>query len=358
VGRRAKGEGSITYNTSKGKWQGSCLLPNGKRTYVYADSQREVARRLGEVRRKVQAQIDVVNARAPLAVFLAHWLDENQPNWKPSTYERNEALCRVHLVPHIGNVALDAIDVPLVQKWLRTLRDRHASTDLPARALKVLRAVLRAAVEWRLIDHNPAMLVQIPKHTPQRGTALAPAQAAVLLAQVEGHRLEALYHLALTLGLRRGELLALRWADIDLDAATLTIQDGKTAAARRTLPLDIAPAPGARDLVALLREHWQRQLVERAALPLTWQEQGLVFPSEVGTPLLPRNLYRHFKNTLTQAGLPDVRFHDLRHTALTRLAERGVPPAVVQAVAGHTTPGLALQVYTHANLDAVRAALG
>jgi integrase len=182
--------------------------------------------------------------------------------------------------------------------------------------------------------------------------ALTQAQAAALLEAVEGHRLEALYHLALALGLRRGELVDLRWADIDLDGATLTVQGGKTAAARRTLPLSAA-------LVERLREHWRRQQAERAALPLTWQEHGRVFASEVGTPLNGRNLYRHFKQLAQRAGLAeDIHFHDLRHTALTRLAERGTPPAVVQAIAGHTTPTLALQVYTHAELDALRAAIG
>jgi IS1 family transposase len=108
-----------------------------------------------------------------------------------------------------------------------------------------------------------------------------------------------------------------------------------------------------------LRQHWQRQQQERAALPLTWQKHGRVFSSEIGTPLPPRNLYRHFERLRALATIPDdLHFHDLRHTALTRLAERGTQPAVVQAIAGHTTPTLALQVYTHAELDALRAAIG
>lgn len=349
--RRAKGEGSITYNRSKDKWQGSYPLPDGRRLYVYADTQKEAVRRLGELRRKVQAQIDVVSARAPLSVFLDHWLEEHRPNWQPRTYIHNEMVCRLHIVPGLGNIALDSLDVPRVQRWLRALREQQVSTDLPGRALRVLRAALNAAVAWRILDYNPATLVRTPKHSPKRGIALTAAQTATLLATVEGHRLAALYHIALTLGLRRGELLALRWADIDFQAGTLTVQGGKTAAAHRTLPLDSC-------LIARLRQHWQHQIAERAALPLTWHEHGLVFPSEVGTPMIARNLYRHFKQTLRVAGLPDARFHDLRHTALTRLAERGAPPGVVQAIAGHTSPALALQVYTHANLDALRAALG
>jgi integrase len=348
--RRAKGEGSITYNRSKGKYQGSYLKPDGRRGYVYANSQREVSRLLADLRRRIDAKLDVTSARATVEAFLTHWLEENRPNWKAKTYRHNEVVCRLHIAPHIGNVKLDALDVPTIQRWLHKLRADHHSTDLPPRALGVLRTALNAAVAWRILDHNPAMLVQKPKHERRRGIALTPAQSAALLAQVAGHRLEALYYIALTLGLRQGELVNLRWASIDLDAAKLTIEEGKTPAAWRTLPLDPA-------MVDHLRRHWEAQCAERAALSLTWQEHGLVFPSEVGTRLIERNLYRHFERLRTQAGLPsDVIFHDLRHTALTRLAENGAPPAVVQAIAGHTTPGLALQVYTHTDLDALRAA--
>jgi integrase len=355
--RRAKGEGSITYNSKKDKWQGSYQTPDGKRAYVYANTQRECARKLGELRRKVQSQIDVVSARAALSVFLNHWLAEKQPTWQPKTYTHNEVVCRLHITPHIGHIALDSLDVPTVQRWLRTLREQ-GSTDTPARALKVLKAALQAAVNWRIIDYNPAALVQAPKHTARRGIALTIPQVDTLLATVAGHRLEALYHIAVTLGLRRGELVELRWADVNWDAATLTVQGGKTPAAHRTLPLDIAYKAGAPTLLTVLRDHWQHQIAERAALPLTWQEHGYMFPSEVGTKLLARNLYRHFKSVLRRAGLPDVCFHDLRHTALTLLAMRKAPPAVVQAIAGQTTPGLALQIYTHVNLDALRAAFG
>jgi len=350
--RRAKGEGSITYNNSKGRWQGSYQTPEGKRAYVYADSQRECARKLNDLRRRVDSRLDVVSARASLSAFLTHWLEENRADWRPATYEHNEGVCRLHITPHLGTTALEEITVPAIQRWLRTLRADTASTDTPLRSLRVLRAALNAAVRWRILDYNPAALVQMPRHERRRGVALSQAQTAALLAQVEGHRLEALYHVVLTLGLRRGELIALQWADVDLNGATLTVRGGKTAAARRTLPLSAA-------LVEQLREHWRRQQQERAALPLTWQEHGRVFASEVGTPMQARNVYRHFKQLAQRAGLPDtVTFHDLRHTALTRLAERGTPPAVVQAIAGHTTATLALQVYTHADLNALRAAIG
>jgi integrase len=230
-------------------------------------------------------------------------------------------------------------------------------TDTPARALKVLKAALQAAVNWRIIDYNPAALVQAPKHTARRGIALTIPQVDTLLATVAGHRLEALYHIAVTLGLRRGELVELRWADVNWDAATLTVQGGKTPAAHRTLPLDIAYKAGAPTLLTVLRDHWQHQIAERAALPLTWQEHGYMFPSEVGTKTSERNLDRHFKSALQAAGLPDVPFHWLRHTALTRLAEANTPPAVLQAIAGHTHFSTTLEIYVHIGTNEQRSAI-
>lgn len=173
-----------------------------------------------------------------------------------------------------------------------------------------------------------------------------------------------LYVVAATLGLRRGELLGLRWSDLDLDAGTaaigqtvqrtatrLHLQDTKTEESESVLPL-----PEWTWLVLL--DHQERQRRERARLAEVWQEHGLVFPSEVGTPMEPRNLNRHFAALRERAGCPDVRLHDLRHTVVSLLMELGVPPHVVQAIARHADVKLTLKVYSHANLDAMRQALG
>ncbi len=145
-------------------------------------------------------------------------------------------------------------------------------------------------------------------------------------------------------GLRRGELVALAWRDVDLDTGTLRVRASKTAAGVRTIALSSM-------LVQVLRAHWAFQLQERRAQGLNWKEQSLVFPSSVGTPLSARNLYRHFKSVLTKAGLPDVPFHWLRHTALTRLAEANTPPAVLQAIAGHTKFSTTAEIYVHVAAD-------
>jgi integrase len=185
-----------------------------------------------------------------------------------------------------------------------------------------------------------------PKVEKKQKRALTPDEVKQLLATVRGHRLEWLYHIAVTLGLRKGELVNLRWADLALDSSppTLTVQRGKTPAARRTIAL----SP---ELVDGLRQHWRNQATLRAAKDVEWKEHTYVFPSEVGTKTSERNLDRHFKSALQAAGLPDVPFHWLRHTALTRLAEANTPPAVLQAIAGHTKFSTTAEIYVHVATD-------
>ncbi|MGC4856109.1 site-specific integrase [Micromonospora sp. DT4] len=164
-----------------------------------------------------------------------------------------------------------------------------------------------------------------------------------MLDTATGHRLHALYVVAATMSLRRGELVGLRWSDLDLDEGTLRVQqtvqrvagqlhvqDAKTEDSEAVLPL-----PEVTWLTLL--EHQERQQTEREALAEVWEEHDLVFPSERGTPMEPTNLSRSFARLRETAGLPGVRLHDLRHTVVSLLMELGVPPHVVQAIAGTPT---------------------
>jgi integrase len=181
--------------------------------------------------------------------------------------------------------------------------------------------------------------------------------------EVKGSRWHALYVCALMLGLRLGELLGLRWEDVDLDAAILAVRqnsvrvDGelryqppKTRRSRRTLPL---PAP----VVTALREHKARQAADRLALGPDWIDTGLVFTTGRGTPIEPRNLTRHFYGVRDRAGLPGVRFHDLRHTCITLLLNLGVPPHTVQTIAGHSHINVTMTIYAHVVMSEQQRAL-
>lgn len=229
-------------------------------------------------------------------------------------------------------------------------------------AYRRLRTALNVAVERRLIADNVATAVRLPKipYTEQR--ALTVDEACQLLTAVEPHRIAALYHVTLLLGLRKGEVSGLRWSDLSWEKEELKIAqqvqvvNGKTIfttpksdTSRRTLP--IPPL-----LLKRLQQHCDNQQEERTLLGPEWKEHNLIFPTEVGTPISPRNLSRYFYQALDKAGLEDVRFHDLRHTAATFLGELGVSESVIGTILGHSG-GSVTRKYVHATKTAMRMAV-
>ncbi|TYB37693.1 site-specific integrase [Micromonospora sp. AP08] len=226
-----------------------------------------------------------------------------------------------------------------------------------------LRRALNVAVRWQLIHSNPAALVEPPSlpHVEVRPYSLAEARR--FLKAVEGLRLEARWLIGIALGLRQGEVLGLRWDDIDLAAGTLRVRgqlqrdpetgglvfvETKTARSRRTLPLPPTV------LTALLR-HQQRQAAERFDAD-NWADPGLVFATSVGTPIHPRNDYRSFRKIIQRAGLRQVRLHDLRHTAASVLLAQGVPARVVMEILGHSQISVTLNIYAHVAPEIAREA--
>jgi integrase len=353
--RRDKGAGTLRKRPD-GTWEGRVELepgPNGqrRRRSVYGKTKGEVQQKIRALLSDQEQGVNLAAPRQTVAQFLAYWLEEVvERSTRPKTFQSYEQVVRCYHVPHIGHIQLDKLTPGHVQRMINTLSDTDLSARTVRYALTVLRIALNVAVRQGYIARNVAQVVEPPSVTRFQGQALTPDQAHTLLAHVEGHRLSVLYHVAVFCGLRRGELLTLRWSDIDFDAGTMRVAESKSDAGRRTIPL------GPR-LIERLREHWRWQQEERRIQGMRWREHGLVFPSNVGTPLSARNLFRHFKDTLRAAGLPDVRFHDLRHTCATLLASAGTPPAVAMRILGHSQIAMTMEVYTHAQLDDMRAAL-
>jgi integrase len=217
----------------------------------------------------------------------------------------------------------------------------------------ILRAALGQALKCNLVLRNVAKLAHAPRVEQTEIEPLSPEQARQLLDAAKGDRLAALYSVAIALGLRQGETLGLRWQDIDLDRRLLRVRsqlqriDGapqlvrpNTASSRRTIEL-----PGV--VLDALREHQLRQSAERLAAGAAWQEHGLVFATRIGTPLDARNVVRQYHALLAKAGLPRLRFHDLRHTAASLLLAQGLELRVIQHVLGHSQISLTANLYTH-----------
>ena len=243
--------------------------------------------------------------------------------------------------------------------------DKLAS-GLSARTVQYARAILRMMVEHAvrrgILARNVVALTDAPHVDKFEAAALTPGQARQLLETARGDRLDTLYRVALTLGLRRGEAIGLRWTDIDWDRKTMRISrqitpignkshigDPKSKAGIRAIPL-----PGA--LVAALREHQQRQETERQAASARWQDAGYIFTNTRGGYLQPAYVLRAFHDLLDRAGLPRMRFHDLRHSCASLLAAQGVPARVAMQILGHSNISMTQETYTHVFDEGLRDA--
>src|SRR5215210_525901 len=351
--RRGNGEGTIRQR-SDGRWEAQLSLPGGKRKSVYGKTKKEVREALKLALKKLDEGVDLGAPAQTLGVFLEHWLaDSVRPRLAPKTHKTYRDLMRVHVIPTLGTTRLDRLTAQQVATLLREKTDAGLSPATVGHIRSVLRNALNRAVRWNLIVRNPVVLTDPPRQERRRVVPLAPGEARIVLEAAKGHRLEALFTVALFLGLRQGEILGLHWADIDLDAGTLRVTqalqrvDGKlilrapkTEKSRRQLPL---PAT----LVAALRAHRDRQAFERQAVGDYWKESGLVFTTTIGTPIDPRNALRIWQRLLANAGLPRRTFHVTRHTAVSVLIGEGVPLKVIQEILGHSVLSTTADVYGH-----------
>lgn len=318
--KRGNGEGNI-YQRSDGRWEGRVSLPNGDRKSVYGQSRREVADRVRDVLQQLQSGVLPPPDRVTVGDLLYQWLTEGaRTSVRPSTYRSYADIVRIHLLPDLARIRLTKLEPHHVERLLA----RKLDSGLSARRVQYIHAVLRRAlnraVRWGWVSRNVATLVDIPRVERKEIEPLNPAEIAAFLRQVGGDRLEALYVLALTTGLRRGELLGLRWSDLDVEAGTVRVAralqrvNGKTefvepksARSRRVVMFP----PFVSDV---LRVHRARQAAERLAAGPIWHEADLVFTTAEGNPLDGMNLTHRFQRLLERAGVPRRRFHDLRHS--------------------------------------------
>lgn len=347
--RRGKGEGSI-FQTAAGTWRGYITLDDGRRKYVSAATRKEALEALRMLQRAKEAGRNLHQPDQTVQQFLSTWLEQvvKRQNAR-RTFDSYADMCSRYIIPALGRIRLDKLSPEHVQEVMNTIVDAGLSPRTAAYARAILRAALNAALKYGYVTRNVAALVDTPKAAaPFEGQAMTTEQVRAFLAAVAGHRLEPLYRLTLALGLRRGEVIALAWDNLNLKAQTLVITESKTG--KRTATL--TPA-----LCRMLKAH-KAYLAEEQLARRDWRDHGLLFPSERGTPLNGRNLLHHFKRTLARAGLPTTfRFHDLRHTAATLLASSGVHPRVAMELLGHTQIATTMEIYSHVAAHDQRAAV-
>lgn len=352
MARRGNGEGTIRQR-SDGRWEAMLRLPNGGRKSFFAKTRREVAEKLTFALRARQQGVGVVSDRETVAGYLTSWIASARPSLRPRTWQRYEQLVRVHAIPELGRIRLSHLGpADLQQLYAHRLSAGAAPTSVH-HPHAVLHRALRQATGWGLVVRNVADLVKPPRITRREMTTLSPDQARALLDAVAGDRLEAVYVVGLTTGMRQGELLGLRWADVDLDARSARVRttlhrtrDGFTFAAPKTARSrrQIALTPTA---VGALRRHRARQIEDRLRAGAAWEDHDLVFANAIGQPLHGTYVTTLFRQVLARASLPRIRFHDLRHTAATLLLGRGVHPKIASEMLGHSTIAITLDLYSH-----------
>ena len=356
MGKRGNGEGSIG-RRKDGLYMARYTVQTAtgtKRKTLYGKTRSEVSAKLSKALTDREGGLTYDAGKQTVQEYLTRWLSNSvRDTVRQRTYERYESIVRVHLAPAIGKVKLKALTPDHVRGLYRKKLDGGLAPRTVLHIHRTLSKALKQATDDGLIPRNAAAPVKPPRPSREEIRPLNREQVRALFEAAREDRLEALYLVAITAGLRRGELQGLKWEDLDLEAGTLQVQ--RTLSEPKGGYVFEAPKSGkgrnvrlTRKAMAALREHRKRQLEERMQKAGLWREQGLVFPSAVGTPLWGGNLNRAFKTLLKRAGLPhSFRFHDLRHTCATLLLRQGVNPKFVQELLGHRDVSLTLNTYSH-----------
>jgi integrase len=354
--KRGNGEGSI-YRRKDGRWVGQYTVYTAtgpKYRYLYGKTRAVVAEKLTKAMADRNGGLIFDVGNLTVGEYLDSWLSDSvRGTVRPSTFERHEGIIRLHIKPSLGRVGLKKLTPAHVRGLHREKLDAGLAPATVRKIHSTLHKALSQAVSDGIVPRNAAD-VKAPRPTPEEMQPLSEAEARAFLDTARGDRFEPLYMLAISTGLRRGELLGLRWKDVDLERGTLRVGRALVREAGRHVLGETKTRRGRRQInltpraVSTLKAHCKKQLEEKIKLTGLHRDPGLIFATRVGTPINPENLVnRSFKPLLERASLPEIRFHDLRHTCATLLLGRGVHPKLVQELLGHATIAMTLDTYSH-----------
>lgn len=286
--------------------------------------------------------------------YLERWLTSIAETVRTSTQERYADVVHKHIEPVIGRTQLSKLSPLDVQHLYADRRSAGLSPTTINLLHNILHRALKQAIRWGLLTRNVTEAVDPPREATPEYTVWSERQSASFLTVADSHEWAALWRLALLTGMRRGEVLGLKWEDIDLARATLSVKRTlsrgtggrftygvpKTTFGRRSIALP-------RSVVDSLKSHRVRQLEARLALDAAYQDHDVVFADVVGEPLHPNTLAYQFKRLCKLAGVPVIRLHDLRHTSATLMLANGEHPKIVQERLGHANISMTLDRYSH-----------
>lgn len=341
--RRARGDGTL-FKDKSGYWTGRITLPDGKRKVKRSKSQKEVRDWLQGERQAIKDNTWTSDESVTLGAYMDRYLEDvAKPSVRPLTLQSYSGWVKHHIKPGLGDVRLVRLTPQMVQSFY-TDRLKVVSSRSVQYMHAILHKALDQAVRWGLVPRNVTDLVSPPSVKRPQPKVWTMEELRRFLEVAKGHRLYALFALAVAVGMRQGELLGLQMEDIRWESGALNINHAlqlvrgqglvlttpKTAKSRRTLKVP-------RSVMDILRAHVDQQE----------PNQQYVFVTRVGTPIRPRDLVAVYKRLIKKAGVPDIRFHDLRHMCATLHLQAGTNPAVVAAILGHSTVNLTLSTYSH-----------
>lgn len=363
--RRGRGEGSV-FPRKDGYWVAQLELGDGKRKQFYTKTQKEAYEKLRKAQRELEQGTLVTGPQQTVEQYLTYWLEEvHKSSLKVSTYVKYRKVINSYIIPALGNMKLEK----LTPQHVQSLYNRKLKDGLAPKSIHQIHGVLHKALDnalrWNLVSRNVCEVVSPPRLVKHEIHPLTMEQAHKLVESLHGNRLEVLLTLALTTGLRRGEILALRWADVDFEKQTLKVHrtvdyigkygyvetEPKTAAGERTVVLSYF-------VINMLKQYRIEQLGARLRVGDKWEDRNLVFTDLHGGYFNPRYLDILFHKVLVEAGLPSMRFHDLRHSAATLLRGMGVDMKVLQEILGHSNYMITANLYSHVFLSEQEQAMG
>jgi integrase len=351
---RRPGEGTV-YKRKDGRFACEVTLEDHSRKVYYFKTEKEALDKQLEVRMQMAQGTLATGPQQTVKQFLEYWLEDvYKPSVRLKTYSNCHTIVHTHLIPGLGHFKLQKLAAQHVQSFYSKKMKGGTSASRIKGVHVALHTALEHARRLKLVTTNVCNDVQLPRQEEVEIQPLMPEQAKLLLQKVKEHRLEMLLTLALATGMREGELLALRWSDVDFQSGVLSVRrtvqhithygfvenEPKTAKGRRKIVLP-------QFVVEALTRHHVDQLKKRLEVGEVWNSRDLVFPAVKGGFQFASVLRGHFHKLLKEVGLPDVRFHDLRHSAATLLLSMGVPPKVVQELLGHSNISITMNIYSH-----------
>jgi integrase len=365
--RNANGEGTA-YRRPDGRWAAQAYInqSDGRRVRrtLYGSTRKEVERKMTDLVDRESRGRPIVPLALTLEAYLNEWLTQIVAvRVRGNTLSHYKFQIDRYLVPDLGRKKLAQLSARDLRLYFDSLRRRGVGARTVQYVHSTLRAALEDAVREELLDKNVAKLVRVPAPPRTEPRPLTVDEVRAFLKSSRDDRLYAMFLVFALLGLRRSEVLGLRWEDLDLEHGFLQIRRGlqridgqlqvlptKTARSRRTVPLPSI-------VVSALQAHVAAQNRDRLQLAERWPDLGYVFTTPIGTPIDPRNCTRVVQAACTKAGLRAVRLHDFRHGCVSVLLSLGVPPRTAMDIVGHSTIEVTMNVYGHVTLDDKRTAL-